>query len=385
MGRFPGPRDRSARNRALGERDRPRAPAPAILVAAAFVITTADVAACGGSPPPPPARPAETGVSGTAFASAPTASSGGTPGLATPSPGRAARPSPSRALGWYRFADAPAALTEVAAATYGGRIWIAGGFDEAGRAVRSVLVFDPATGRWATGPGLPQPLQHAVLAASDTTLWVIGGYVGSDFGRPSASVWRLDPTGRAWLKAPPLPSPRAAGAGAWDGQRLVYGGGVGPSGESADVFALEGAGWVRIGALSTAREHLGAASDSAGRGWFLGGRTGGLDTNVAAVDLAAGTNVRRIGRLPTARGGGAAFWSPGSGACLAGGEAVTGTIAAVECVEAGGAVRRLPGLGIPRHGLGAVVLGDRVYALFGGLVPGIHASNVVEALTLGAA
>ncbi len=302
-----------------------------------------------------------------------------------PSPGRPARPSPSPALGWSRVADAPMALTEVGAATYRGRIWITGGFDEAGRAVRSVLVFDPATGRWATGPSLPQPLQHAVLVASDTTLWVIGGYVGSDFGRPSASVWGLDPTGRAWLKAPPLPSPRAAGAGAWDGQRLVYGGGVGPSGESADVFALEGAGWVRIGALSIAREHLGATSDGAGRVWFLGGRTGGLDTNVAAVDLAAGTNVRRIGRLPTARGGGAAFWSPGSGACLAGGEAVTGTIAAVECVEAGGADRRLPGLGIPRHGLGAVVLGDRVYALFGGLVPGIHASNVVEALTLGAA
>ncbi|MGH3923403.1 MAG: hypothetical protein ACRDTT_11140, partial [Pseudonocardiaceae bacterium] len=92
--------------------------------------------------------------------------------------------------------------------------------------------------------------------------------------------------------------------------------------------------------------------------------------------------VRPLGQLPTARGGVAAFWSAGTGACLAGGEEPTGTLGAVECIDASGAVVVLPPLGLPRHGLGAAVVDGVAYVLLGGPKPGLSVSGTVEALPL---
>ena len=42
----------------------------------------------------------------------------------------------------------------------------------------------------------------------------------------------------------------------------------------------------------------------------------------------------------------------------------------------------LPGLAVPRHGLGAVFLEGRAYVLLGGPLPGLTVSDVVEVLDL---
>jgi hypothetical protein len=44
--------------------------------------------------------------------------------------------------------------------------------------------------------------------------------------------------------------------------------------------------------------------------------------------------------------------------------------------------RRLPDLPTPRHGLGVVALGGRVYAIAGGERPGLFVSGANEALAL---
>ena len=79
-------------------------------------------------------------------------------------------------------------------------------------------------------------------------------------------------------------APRAAGAAAWDGVRVVYAGGVG-DGVVGDVYALAGDGWEAIGVMAEPREHLAATSDLAGRTWLLGGRVGGLTANLGTVEL----------------------------------------------------------------------------------------------------
>jgi hypothetical protein len=57
------------------------------------------------------------------------------------------------------------------------------------------------------------------------------------------------------------------------------------------------------------------------------------------------------------------------------------TIAEVELFDARrGRWRSLPDLGTPRHGLGGVAFGDRVYAIEGGVRPGFSFSNAIEAL-----
>lgn len=302
----------------------------------------------------------------------------------SPPPGERGQPAePLPDDRWTELGSAPTPLSEVAAASFGGQLWTAGGFTEQGEAAATVQIFDPTFGAWDAGPELPEAVHHAALVSTGDALYLLGGYVGSGFSEPTAAVRRLDPASGQWTDGPPLPEARAAGAAAWDGERVVYGGGVGPAGLAGDVMVLDGEQWDEIGELSEPREHLGAAGDGQGRVWFLAGRTGGLDTNLGTVDLVEGGEVRPLGEIPTPRGGVAAFWAPATGACVVGGEQPDGTFADVECVDADGAVRVLPSLDTARHGLGAAVVENAAYVVLGGREPGLSVSGVVEALRLG--
>lgn len=299
-----------------------------------------------------------------------------------PTLGLPSAPPSTVATAWVTRTPAPLPVTEVAGAALDGRIYLAGGFAADGSPVTAVQVYDPANDSWSRGPELPEPVHHSALVARGSELHLVGGYVGPTFENPTDAVRRLDRVSGGWVDGPPLPSPRAAGAAAFDGTRIVYGGGVGPQRLAGDVVALEGSSWRRVGALSMAREHLAAASDGAGRVWFLGGRTAGLDTNLGTVDLVQGGSVRALGALPTPRGGVAGFYSPAVGACLVGGEAPTGTQPEVECVTAGGTVVGLPRLTAARHGLAAAIVDGVAYALAGGPRPGLAVSAAVESLQL---
>jgi hypothetical protein len=286
---------------------------------------------------------------------------------------------------WTRAAPAPVALTEVAAAVHDGRIWVVGGMDSQGRGVDLVQIYDPGSDTWSAGPAVPVPIHHGALVADDRGLLLVGGYAGVD-GRPTDAVWRLAADGTTWVEGEPLLEARAAGAAAWDGRdQVLYGGGVGPAGVSATVFAraADGRGWRELAQLSTPREHLAATSFRAGSVTFLGGRVGGLDGNLGTIDIVSSADgvVGRAEDLTEPRGGIAAFSTPTLGDCAVGGEGPAGTFGAVECVDA---VERttLPGLTVPRHGLGAVALDGRAYVLLGGPQPGLTVSDVVEVLDL---
>jgi N-acetylneuraminic acid mutarotase len=296
-------------------------------------------------------------------------------GCAAPKP----RPSPVVAGPWTAVAAAPATLTEVAVAAHHGRIWVAGGLLTNGGVGDEVLVFDPSGGTWSSGPRLPEGIHHAALVSTGEVLLLVGGYAASG---PTAAVRRLDDGATGWVDDVPLPEPRAAGAAAFDGSRVVYAGGVGTGGVASEVFALTTGAWQRVGRLPRAREHLAAASDGAGRTFVLGGRVGGLDGNLAIVDLVTGGTVTTLGDLPTPRGGVGAFWWPSLGACLAGGESPGGTNAQVECMDGSGVVVVLPDLGVARHGVGAAVVDRTAYVVLGGRQPGLFTSDLSEALAL---
>jgi hypothetical protein len=286
---------------------------------------------------------------------------------------------PIQGLGeWRRLSDAPVPLTEVAAATIDGRIWVAGGLTAEGRGSTAVQIYDPAEDRWTDGPALPQPVHHSALVSDGTGLWLVGGYVGDGFDRPTAAV--LTVQGNNWREDAPLPEARGAGAAAWDGERIVYAGGVGPDGISADVFALRGGAWEPIGRLGIAREHLAATSDGAGSVFVLGGRNAG--GNLGTIDVVEAGTVRGLAPAMTPRGGVAAFFDPAVGACLVGGEEPGGTRPEVECLRSDLVLRALPPLLVSRHGLGAAVVDRVVYVVAGGRQPGLTVTGVVEALDL---
>lgn len=298
----------------------------------------------------------------------------------SPRPTAGVTPAPGAAV-WQRLAAAPLALTEVAGAAFDGELWVAGGLDGSGVPTNRVFAYDPATDRWREGPALPNPIHHSALVATPDGLVLLGGYPAALEGS-SDGVWRLAPGAQAWTAGVVLAEPRAAGAAAWDGSRIVYGGGIGPNGVSNAVWALEDGAWAVVGTLSRAREHFAATSAGDGRAWFLGGRAGGLEGNMATVDVVEGTAARPVGEVPTARGGVAAFWHPSAGACLVGGESPGGTNPQVECISLEGTLTQLPNLGAARHGLAAVVIDGVAYVGQGGEQPGLFVSGILEALRL---
>jgi hypothetical protein len=293
-------------------------------------------------------------------------------------------PLPSAALGlaWQELDPAPVALIEAAAAGHAGEIWLAGGLEADGSATAGTWRFDPASGSWTPGPSLPEAVHHAALVSTGEELLLIGGYRGSSFSDPRATVLRLLPGGAGWVEDAPLPEERAAGAAAWDGARIIYAGGVRGGGAVSDgVLAWDGERWFALGEMSQPREHLSAASDGAGRVWLLGGRTLTLDTNLGSVEYVEGNLVARVAELPTPRGGAAAFYLPGVGACLAGGEQVSGAYDLVECIGDDLAVVRLPDMPGARHGHAAVIADGAVYVLLGGPEPLLTVSDTVQRLS----
>ena len=282
--------------------------------------------------------------------------------------------------GWREGPDAPFSRLEMATAVLDGRIWMAGGLEADGAVTDALSVFDPATGEWTDGPRLPAPIHHAALASDGDRLFLIGGYLAST-NAPTDEVHVLDPATGTWESGPPMPEARGAGAATHDGTRIVYGGGVGPDGVRDEVFVLTNDAWSSIGTLQRAREHLAAATDGDGRVWFMGGRQGALDRNVGDVETVEGTGVRRLPSV-SPRGGVAAFFAAGIGACLTGGEAPSFALATVECIDVDGRITALPDMGQRRHGHGAAVIDGVAYALLGGEVPGLSASSTVELLIL---
>ena len=338
------------------------------MIRATLLLLAIALAACQPASASPAAlSPAQTGAE-------PSAASGS----GAPTPSAAGAPTAA----WEPRADAPFARLEMAVAAHEGVIWLAGGLDAFGAALTDVDIYDPATDTWSDGPELPVSLHHTALVSTGDDLLVVGGYLGSS-NTPTDGVLRLTASGDAWETGPPLPGTRGAGAAAWDGARVVYGGGVSTTVEE-DVFALEDDEWRMIGELQINREHLAAASDGEGRTWFLGGRQGSFETNLSLVDLVDGDEVSPAGELPTPRGGVAAFWAPTVGACLSGGEATAGAFDVVECIDAEGTVTTLPVMSARRHGHGAAVVDGVAYAVLGGPSPGLAVSSSIEALALGA-
>lgn len=283
---------------------------------------------------------------------------------------------------WEVLEDAPFARLEMAVAAHGGRIWLAGGLSPLGDALAEVEIFDPATGEWSEGPSLPTGVHHAALVSDGERLLFIGGYIGADFSRLTDLVLVLGDGDTEWREGPALPEARAAGGAAFDGSRVVYAGGFTPNDLSSEVLALSGDTWEPIGSLANARDHLAATSDGQGTVWLMGGRIGGLSSNLADVEIVTADGVSRLTELPTRRGGVAAFYADAYGACLTGGEAPDQAFSVVECVAADGTVTTLPPLNQPHHGHGAAVVDGVAYVLLGGPEPTLSADSTIESLTL---
>ncbi|WP_040812066.1 serine/threonine-protein kinase [Nocardia concava] len=286
------------------------------------------------------------------------------------------------AVAWRTVVDAPIARQQSAATTVDGTIWVFGGLDKDGLATGKVAGYDPAIDTWKSAPDLPIPLNHAMAVAYRGELVVLGGGVpegatSNMIARPSDRVLVL--RNGKWVDLPPLHEPRAAGAAAVVGDKIVVTGGLanGKLLRSTEVF--DGTRWITAADIPTPRDHLAAVSD--GTYFFaVGGRNITSDKNFATFerfDPATGTWTK-LPDMPTPRGGLGATLIDGRIVAV-GGEAPTQVLDVVEAFDiAAGTWSQLPTLPTGRHGLTVLAVGHTVYAIGGALRPTHTGSTAIS-------
>lgn len=306
-------------------------------------------------------------------------------------PGARAQGSPADAGSWLTLAPAPSKRTEVAAATVGGKIYVAGGFSQPGLSnLRTLAVsntveeYDPAADAWTTRMPLPAPVHHAGAAAVGNRLYIVGGFTASLFSiwQPVASLYEYRPDTDSWTERASLPTPRGALAVVEFQGKLLAIGGYDGTGNSPAVELYDPATdtWTAKAPLPTPRDHL-AAVTVGPRVYAIAGRLNrdyGRNLGVTEAYDPAADRWTKLADLPTPRSGITAGVIRGTIYVL-GGEAPEGTFHANEAYSPEtGRWRSMAPMPTSRHGLGSAVVTDRLYAISGGPTPGGSFSNVNE-------
>lgn len=282
---------------------------------------------------------------------------------------------PLRASAWRALPSMPTARQNMAGSVADGTIWVAGGLETESKGSRRVQGYDPVINGWKAAPDLPRPLHHEMAVTYKDELVVIGGWIPSG-GEPSAitSDKAFALRGRKWVELPSLNRPRAAGAAAVVGDRIVVVGGQANGRLVRETEVFDGKRWRLAADIPTPREHMAAASD--GRYLYaVGGRNLSPDKNTASLERydPAEDRWQQLPGMPVPRGGlGAAIID---GRLFAvGGERSTGVYGQVESYDiAGRKWSRAPSMRTPRHGIAVAAIGRALYAMGGGTRPG-HAS-----------
>jgi N-acetylneuraminic acid mutarotase len=286
---------------------------------------------------------------------------------------------------WKTGAPLPLGRGEVTASRVGSDIFVVGGFTADGRNSARVDAYSPRRETWRQVADLPVTVDHATSAGYRGTLYVAGGYAADR----SRLRTLFSFANGSWTRLPSMPEERAAaGAAVIEGKLYVVGGvTAGASGgralaKTALVYDIARRTWRSIPG-PTPREHLGVTALS-GRIYAVGGRLAGADTNLARLEsyVPGAKKWQRLRPVPSRRGGTAAA-GLGHWLVSAGGETPTVTIRTVYRYD----IRtrrwaRLPNLPTPRHGLGVVAFGFKVYVVAGGTTPGLAVSSANESLAI---
>jgi N-acetylneuraminic acid mutarotase len=207
---------------------------------------------------------------------------------------------------------------------------------------------------------IPAPRQEVASAVTPDGLYVAGGFDAA--GRSSASVYRFR---SGWSEASPLPRPLDHPSAAELGGRLYVAGGFSNGSASADLYRLDGDSWRSLALMHRARGGL-ALVAAGGRLLAIGGAAASDVAMVEAYDPSRNA-WSDVSALPQPRNHLAGFIFDGK-ACVAGGRSPN--TARVDCLDpATASWSRLPDLPRPTSGAGAVAL-DGMVIVAGGEDPG---------------
>ena len=283
---------------------------------------------------------------------------------------------------WLPLASSPFSRTEVGAARVGNFIYVVGGFASPQSTVTHVARYDIAGNSWDVIDPLPVGVNHPGMVAHRGKLYVHGGYM--DGGVATDALQSYDPATGDWTTLTPSgPTRGAETLAAVDGRLYAIGGARnGAPLTTVEIYTIASDSWRTGPSMKVAREHL--ASGVLGRRIFvLGGRSGGQNlTTVERLHTASGRWVN----LPNMRVATSGFQATAfrNRVIAVGGEQLAegdSTIAAVQIYNPRRKRWRfLAPMRTPRHGVGVVSRGRRIFAIEGGPQPGAAYSNILEFL-----
>lgn len=279
-------------------------------------------------------------------------------------------------------AELPEPRTEVAGATWEGRIAVAGGLTADGRASPRFDLYVPESNTWEAGPPLPVALHHLGLVTLGDRLYLVGGYTNTASGEwnAQAAVYSLGRRDTTWRPEPSLSKPRGSpGVAALNGRVVATGGVTGEVTASTETWSPGDVTWRPGPDLKERREHLAMAA-LGGRVYAIAGRA---PDNLRSVESWDGREAawRSETSVNDARSGIAAAVA-GDKLCVAGGEGPQGTIGSVECLSEG-RWQEAATLRLPRHGLAVAALGAQLHLIAGGPQPGLFVSAAHEVIEVG--
>ena len=284
---------------------------------------------------------------------------------------------------WVERTPLPTPRQEMPHVLLDGKVYVPGGIDADRNSVQVVEVYDPEAGEWSPTAPIPIPLHHLGAAAANGKLYVVGGY--SIGFTPTNRVFEYDPAGDDWIEKSPMPEARGAHvAMTVDGLIYVIGGERGGLALGTNqVYDPVADDWTDRAPMPTPREHLaGAVID--GKIYVVGGRRwenaslNNLPT-LEIYDPAMNTWEESLAELDIASGGLAAAALHGQlyafgGEFFQNGSGVYAMNA--EYDPAGDEWRDMTPMPAPRHGMGAVAVGDTIFVIGGGTLAGFATSNV---------
>lgn len=294
---------------------------------------------------------------------------------------------------WRREPRMPRRRDEPKGIRRGEEIWIIGGAvpaDDGVGSLRSVLSFDPATGRYSSMPSLPEPLDHVAAGAYRGDVLVAGGYSATHAG---ARAWRYSARRGEWTRAPSLPRASAAPGSAMLGSRLYVAGGTPVSSFAPDIlerrpladleaYDFRTGRWTALAPMLTPRHHVALVALD-GMLYAIGGRSQG-DFSSPAVERYDPRTDRwtRMRAMPQGVGGPAVTAAGGRILVAGGGDDAERWISPASWSYEPGQDRwsRLADLGEPRHGAALVAARGRAYLFGGAPCPGFGLARTVESL-----
>jgi N-acetylneuraminic acid mutarotase len=285
----------------------------------------------------------------------------------------------------------PTARTEVAGAVLDEKIYIVGGYDESGKTTNIVEVYDPRSDKWDRVSSLPEPVDHAAAASYGGKLFVVGGYTIVEGERiPTNKLFIYDPLTDGWKEMQPMSTSRGGIIANIINGILYVIGGQDSSRKTVNIneaYDPKTDSWKERQAMPTSRHHI-ASSVVDGKVYVFGGRQTdkspdiNIDTNEAYdPQLDKWTSLKS---MPTKRSGLSAT-SIGNEIYVFGGEhpfkndEPLKTFDNTEIYNPKTDTWTLgPPLPTARHGLAAVQVNGTIYTIAGGPDPGLSFSHATE-------